>query len=59
MKEIYRFRPILGKSLFKWFAYFYLNFKAFTAYRFNNLSSAIEVSDMFFINIFTIYEITE
>lgn len=38
MKEIYSLRPILGKRLFKWFAFFYLNFKAFTAYRFNNLS---------------------
>lgn len=38
MIEIYKLRPIVGKELFKWFAYFYLNFKAFTAYRFNNLS---------------------
>jgi ABC-2 type transport system permease protein len=38
MTEILKYEKILGKTLFKWFALFYLYFKAFTAYRFNTLS---------------------
>jgi ABC-2 type transport system permease protein len=38
MTKIIKYEKLLGKNLFKWFALFYLNYKAFTAYRLNTLS---------------------